>query len=724
MKTNFINKIVGVLALSTVAMTSANAQLVGGNTFLQGPYIEVGVAQNGAYGSTVNAPAGYHPRGSGTQLGFVADPALDGWAVGVPNYIGCYFLPGVPQEGWDMSINGTWFRAYRDGSGGGGTGYVPGGSVTGSNGPVTYEGANVTSTWTGAIGNLAIEQKTYFDTNNVYFFCDVKLKNTGTTTIENIFYSRTLDPDNESAVPGGGGPSTFNEIHYQPDEFTGDYRALVSATGNNFPSLSYLGIGAIDCRATVYIYPPALYPSTGPHTVFSPPFQTGKGWTNSTDCAIGIVFNIGDLEPGDSTTFTFTYVLSSDQLDTAFSNLTAGWIIDGDMYPSPSDTLDYVICRNAGDSLDIEIAGGAAFVWGDWTPTTGLAYPSGRTNRVEIPHNTTTYRVIGTTTICPVSDTVYLRIIPVGDTAVINAEICQGSLYDFGGTPVYNSGTYYKVFPSAISGCDSVSQLNLTVNPLPGVDISVDNNNICDNESAIFNVLNPSPNSNYQWYRDGSAIPGANNSTYIAPPIPGVYRVVGVTNKGCVDTSRAITLRVNPAAEVEINSVDFGKVCMGDTVTISVNALPGYEYYWSPEKAFRYTSGNRQSIVQGVMNDEITNITVKGINQYGCIAYDEITVIAIPCCEIAIPTAFSPNNDGLNDYFNIILQTGQKIVTFQIFDRLGNMVYDNQNPKKGWNGQVNNSGDHVAQAVYFYRIVYSCTDGENYETKGDITLVR
>jgi len=726
MKTNFIKYILSIATLLGVFMSNSYAQLVSGNVFMKGTSIEVGIAPNGSYGTGVVSPAGYHARTWAGEvppamLGFVADPALDGWTVGTPNYIGCYFLPGYPQEGWDISINGTWYRAYRGASA---TSFVPGG-WTGSNGPVTYDGSVIQSTWTGAIGALDIEARTYFDTNNVYFFVDVKLKNTGTTTLNNIYYSRTLDPDNESAVSGGGGPTTTNVIEYQPDLATGDFRALVSATGLNYPSMSYLGIGAVDCRAKVYIYPGGLEPYQGPHMIDGSTFQTNKGFTNVIDCAIGINFNIGDLEPGDSTVFTYTYVLSSDQLDTAFTNLTAGWIIDGSLIPLPdNDTAEFVICRTAGDSLDISIAGGSAFVWGEWSPNTGLAYPSGRTNRVAIPENTTVYRVIGTTLTCPISDTVYLKIVPVGDTTITNAEICQGSLYDFGGTPVYESGTYTKVFPSLLSGCDSVSILNLTVNPLPGVDINVDNNNICDNETAMFTIKNPTPNTNYQWLLNGSPIPGATNNSYLAPATPGVYRVVGVTNKGCVDTSRAITLRVSPSAEVEINDVELGKVCMGDTITLSVNALPQYEYYWSPEKIFRYTTGSRQSIVQGVLTEEVNNIIVKAVNQYGCVAYDEITIVAIPCCEIAIPTAFSPNGDGLNDNFNIILQPGQKVVTFQVFDRLGNMVYDNHNPTKGWNGRLNNTGDILAQAVYYYRIVYSCTDGENYEVKGDITLVK
>ena len=52
------------------------------------------------------------------------------------------------------------------------------------------------------------------------------------------------------------------------------------------------------------------------------------------------------------------------------------------------------------------------------------------------------------------------------------------------------------------------------------------------------------------------------------------------------------------------------------------------------------------------------------------------------------------------------------------------MVYENNDRINGWNGLINNTGAMANQAVFFYRIMYSCTDGRNYEAKGDITLVR
>ena len=51
--------------LSLLISGRAFAQMVGDNVFLQGAYVEVGVAPNGGFGTTANAPAGYHPNNPG-----------------------------------------------------------------------------------------------------------------------------------------------------------------------------------------------------------------------------------------------------------------------------------------------------------------------------------------------------------------------------------------------------------------------------------------------------------------------------------------------------------------------------------------------------------------------------------------------------------------------------------------------------------------------------------
>jgi gliding motility-associated-like protein len=111
------------------------------------------------------------------------------------------------------------------------------------------------------------------------------------------------------------------------------------------------------------------------------------------------------------------------------------------------------------------------------------------------------------------------------------------------------------------------------------------------------------------------------------------------------------------------------------------------------------------------------------MNAFGCRAYDSMIIFAHPCCDIYMSTAFTPNGDGNNDYFFPLLRPYQQIVSFKIFDRYGKLVYDNDNPQKGWNGNYPN-GDKAPTDTYMYMIKYTCTDGQVYTDKNDVTLVR
>lgn len=100
-----------------------------------------------------------------------------------------------------------------------------------------------------------------------------------------------------------------------------------------------------------------------------------------------------------------------------------------------------------------------------------------------------------------------------------------------------------------------------------------------------------------------------------------------------------------------------------------------------------------------------------------------INVEIIPCETITIPNIFSPNGDGRNDFFNIITDAKIEIESFKIFNRWGQVVYNNQTPIVGWNGQFKDVNAPVG--VYIYQIVYKNSIGTRRQVRsGDITLLR
>jgi gliding motility-associated-like protein len=347
------------------------AQFIGADIFLQGDYVEVGIATNGSFGTAGNAPGSYHSRPdfgtTGGPLGFVADPSKDGWGVsspGMPAYFGDYFMPGAPQEGWDVEVNGTRGRAWR---GTGAASFTAG--LTGVNTSYTSSATQQVGEWEGSLGNLTIKQTTTQKKNKVYFVCRIELTNTGTTTLTNIYYNRSLDPEPDATI--GGNYSSDKRIIFQPSLLSKN--CLVVATGQDYDS-AYVGLGSKDCRAKCYISN-TFTPDAGLSSVYGQNGAAGGYIYNvngfsSNNTSMGIVFNVGSLAPGEKTELSYAYILKQADLDSAL-NETAPSFESGSSEYKPYTT--FRVCP--GTSIPLKIKSGKAYKW-IWSPGTGLSADS------------------------------------------------------------------------------------------------------------------------------------------------------------------------------------------------------------------------------------------------------------------------------------------------------------------------------------------------------------
>jgi len=300
----------------------------GGDIFMHGEYVELGIDYLGAFASNSAPPSCYHPNiyiatYGATCLGLVADPDMDGWDVGTPNYFGDYWLPGSPVEGWCIQANGTrndaYYQNYRFTSDYPTSGSTP--TLYGSTVSYTNMGGVMTAVWQGtAYDSLSITQTTVLDTNNLYFVTTVNFKNSGSDTLTGIYYMRQCDPDNEAAETGSY--TTTNAIDY-----SGPDTVLVSAVGTAYPPRSYLGIGTKSTNAKVFYCNSGLLPSESEgldaiyHGTASDVSYTGS---MIQDVGIGIVFSIGDLAPGDTASIVYTHILKESVIGAALGATGAG----------------------------------------------------------------------------------------------------------------------------------------------------------------------------------------------------------------------------------------------------------------------------------------------------------------------------------------------------------------------------------------------------------------
>lgn len=351
----------------TLPITNMRAQMVGADIFLKGDYVEVGIASNGSFGTYGNAPTGYHARPDfgiiGGPLGFVADPALDGWGVaapGFPDYFGDYFYPGTPQEGWDVEVAGSRGEAWR---GTGPTSFT--GSLSGVNTAYTSAGGQAVGVWQGSMGNLTIKQTTTQKKDKVYFVVRVELTNVGSTTLNNIYYNRSLDPEPDACVASNY--SSDKKIIYQPNGISKN--CLVIATGQDYHD-AYVGLGSKDCRAKCYITntytPDAALSNVFNQNGAAASYLYNVAATSSDNTSMGVVFNVGSLGPGESTELAYAYILKQADLDSALAE-TAPSFESGTVSYKPYST--FRVCP--GKTIPLKIKGGTAYKW-VWTPGNDL----------------------------------------------------------------------------------------------------------------------------------------------------------------------------------------------------------------------------------------------------------------------------------------------------------------------------------------------------------------
>ncbi len=92
------------------------------------------------------------------------------------------------------------------------------------------------------------------------------------------------------------------------------------------------------------------------------------------------------------------------------------------------------------------------------------------------------------------------------------------------------------------------------------------------------------------------------------------------------------------------------------------------------------------------------------------------------CEDIAVPNAFSPNGDGYNDNVYVIVIDPNRVISFLIYNRWGQLVFDGNASNISWDGKF--EGEDQPLGSYVYVLNYLSTTGENLSMQGNITLVR
>jgi|GEM_PF-718445 len=272
------------------------------------------------------------------------------------------------------------------------------------------------------------------------------------------------------------------------------------------------------------------------------------------------------------------------------------------------------------------------------------------------------------------------------------------------------SGIYTEIFPGP-NGCDTTLRINLTVNPVPVVNITTQLSG-CDNSSgsATANVSQGSPEYSYVWS------PGGGTSATIDSLPVGDYSVIVSDANGCTSSG---TGSVGIVAGPQISVLpENATITVGDSIQLSASG--GLSYSWSPPD---YLSCSDCS--SPMASPQVTTIyNVTGFDAAGCFNTALVTItVEERCDEVFIPTIFSPNGKGpqANETFCVFSNCVEQF-KLVIHNRWGEKIFESEDISKCWDGTF--KGIEVQSGLYAYNLYVRQQNGTVVNKTGTITLVK
>ncbi len=234
----------------------------------------------------------------------------------------------------------------------------------------------------------------------------------------------------------------------------------------------------------------------------------------------------------------------------------------------------------------------------------------------------------------------------------------------------------------------------------------------CNDITLTADFYPASTNTVYQWYDGNSKIETAKEKTF-RPDRSGLYSVV-VRNHCSIEkiTSPEIKVQILKA-EPEAIKVNCG------FYKLITNANTDFE--WTGE-TIKTSDQNTDSIVVSGTGSKTFKLKVFDHEDPTCFIEKQLHIdFGICDARVFIPAIFTPNQDGINDTFKIIIIGGTPL-KLEIFNRWGSLIFTDSSPAAEWSGKMNNSTHENGDYVYVFK--YKTEMGEEFVRKGSILLQR
>ena len=298
--------------------------------------------------------------------------------------------------------------------------------------------------------------------------------------------------------------------------------------------------------------------------------------------------------------------------------------------------------------------------------------------------------------------------------------------------PIYTKGLYTVTPKLSVNGGAVMDECGKIIQPLPVTFNTADtvsavftyNNTMgCRFDTLTFSHDGAHDITKWDWLFNGTITATTQSHTIIFPASGTNTIQLAVTNGVCSDTANG-TIELNNEVKADFEMPDV--ICPEDPLEM-INTSAGLvdEWRWN-FGAVGSSSLQTPLPFQFPMNNIESYYMIKLVaanNAIGCADSISKRLKVLDNCFIAVPTAFTPNGDGLNDFLypNNALKADN--LGFKVFNRWGQLVFASHNWQEKWNGKI--KGIEQASGVYVWFLEYTHRDtGKKVFQKGTTTLIR
>ena len=251
------------------------------------------------------------------------------------------------------------------------------------------------------------------------------------------------------------------------------------------------------------------------------------------------------------------------------------------------------------------------------------------------------------------------------------------------------------------------STLSFTTKNITLADFQSNVNAGCKTDTLLLAHNGNGGANKWQWAIDSSVVSNMQNPVLVSKVFGSHTVKLTVSNGNCSDTASKVFIFPDHTVKAAFAAAD--TLCPTDTLHFTDRST-------SNTIAWKWAFGNGiTSISQtppaqlypltGRITSYIVRLSVE--NNFNCAdtTYKILTVLA--SCYMAVPSAFTPNGDGLNDYFYPLNAFKADNLVFRVFNRYGQIIFETRDWTRKWDGRVNSlpqgSGTYVWTLDYIER---------------------